>query len=1104
MSVNPGPNQGGPGQAIHGAGNNLPAASGNTHHERPEPIAEHDRIAPRVMPPASTLGSNKEYSDVVINFFDTLIIVEENGNNSKKFVQTEFLRRSAEQLDPLKQSCDQLARIARYPSDLFKVLDVITSGPPRATRDSYTDIVKALTESKEVMPALKTLYKPSAAVEGDDILIKPLMDWCKEAKESLIYLGSRCRMAVEALTIRNRAQTELDCLSRMYDELASTLCNRESVNRQAQKVVWLRSIFVETLDQYFKTHNQERCDHARLFLRNFNTVDQFVFEDIETRLSNSLGLWDTYPIVQDMDVYALNAYKTISNTLSPFLEKIRTFTPTAYEQSQMQANAISPKMAKLKDDANTYITSDQASLGQGNSLIKQMDNMRVLVQNLQLSGHFFDDTALELTQDEFEVLYAACRDKVASEESKKSLRDHRDKIEAQELAKSSMGSANLLAINPLKGIDTWLSFVRSHQEVVVLHESDQIRKAVTLKALQNKEDKAACLDLPYTEMMTWLRNKYDDPSQIVRIVETLKRLPTATSDKTSYHNLTQFSTAMNQLKLHQSESKLDKSTRRDLLRILLVREHLMQYIAEEREFEKTLKGDDSDDPNDAASIVSAGNDEDKELQRREFYVERMEHYLSVIRSMCTTISPHTSTKSTKQGGNSRTRGYAATPAQTGNTSVSNHICVLCKVQHKDNLGNTMLSLAKCPKFKKMAAQARFDLVTKVRYCKRCLKDKAHSNHANGCEESISRGRSCSNHDPPSTSHHVMLCLEPGKQNNKGKGSRSSTPKKPKKPYYKKSATSNNAVNVQGAVPPTHAPPPPNAFQYHLTPMVPQPGTPVSQQPTPAPVQQTTSHMANVSSTSQRTPVPPPVFETYAPRLLNTTKAFLANPGVPVEHDCDLVRELMSCATYVTAVANTQLGEDVHLLCMQDTGSGLGFCTFDAVRKLNLPQHGSWEGTIQTLDGDHQGVYPIFGIVLRDIHGQSHWVKLLGVHHIGKKSAIPQQRFTTMCQSFGLDPGSCQNTQGDFDILLGVDSCTLLADRAPQFTSAIFPEAAVFHSVLSPYYFIVGAAGSPLDHKNVRTCTYRCEQNIPNHFMPQRWHRQNAIAQTGSSPRVRYF
>ena len=82
MSANPGPNPGSPGQVIHGSSGNMPAAAGSPNHQRPEPIAEHDRIAPRVMPAASTLGSNKEYSDVVINFFDTLKVVAENGRES--------------------------------------------------------------------------------------------------------------------------------------------------------------------------------------------------------------------------------------------------------------------------------------------------------------------------------------------------------------------------------------------------------------------------------------------------------------------------------------------------------------------------------------------------------------------------------------------------------------------------------------------------------------------------------------------------------------------------------------------------------------------------------------------------------------------------------------------------------------------------------------------------------------------------------------------------------------------------------------------------------------------------------------------------------------
>ena len=172
-------------------------------------------------------------------------------------------------------------------------------------------------------------------------------------------------------------------------------------------------------------------------------------------------------------------------------------------------------------------------------------------------------------------------------------------------------------------------------------------------------------------MMTWLKNKYDNPNTLVRIIKNLKRLPPASSDKASYHNLNQFSMAMNQLKIHQCQNKLDKSTRHDLLRILLVREHLMQFIAEERNFERTLKGDDTDDPNDAASVGSAGNDDEKESERREFYIHRMEHFLSVIRSLYTTISP--TTKATKTPTGSRSRGYSSVPSQQSEGQIKEHI-----------------------------------------------------------------------------------------------------------------------------------------------------------------------------------------------------------------------------------------------------------------------------------------------------------------------------------------------------------------------------------------------------------------------------------------------
>ena len=71
--------------------------------------------------------------------------------------------------------------------------------------------------------------------------------------------------------------------------------------------------------------------------------------------------------------------------------------PTAYEKCQMQLKCITPKMQKLKVDADTYITSEEAqSIGQGSSLIKLMDNMRVLVQIYSYQDIFL--TTRQLTE----------------------------------------------------------------------------------------------------------------------------------------------------------------------------------------------------------------------------------------------------------------------------------------------------------------------------------------------------------------------------------------------------------------------------------------------------------------------------------------------------------------------------------------------------------------------------------------------------------------------------------------------------------------------------------------------------------------------------------
>ena len=302
-----------------------------------------------------------------------------------------------------------------------------------------------------------------------------------------------------------------------------------------------------------------------------------------------------------------------------------------------------------------------------------------------------------------------------------------------------------------------------------------------------------------------------------------------------------------------------------------------------------------------------------------------------------------------------------------------------------------------------------------------------------------------------------------------------------------------AVPVQYAAPQpgqiATVPLPPTVSQPQAQPVVAMPGT----QPM---VQQTGSHMV-----SSDTGIPKPedsypqvIGAPLAPRLLSVTRANLTAPAEHENHDCTPVRNLMSCGTYVTAIANTTSPHKYHTaLAMQDTGSGLGFVTLDLVRRLNLPRVGQWSGTIQTLDGNSTGTYSVFQLFLRDAHDMHQELLLLGVPWIGTKRAIPFQSFNAMCKSFGLDPSLTQNLEGCYDLLIGVDNCRLLADRIRGLQSPEYPDAVVYSSVLSPLYFIVGATGGSIADPKTRTCSYKCEQRVlaTNYYLPQHYMKSQA-------------
>ena len=68
--------------------------------------------------------------------------------------------------------------------------------------------------------------------------------------------------------------------------------------------------------------------------------------------------------------------------------------------------------------------------------------------------------------------------------------------------------------------------------------------------------------------------------------------------------------------------------------------------------------------------------------------------------------------------------------------------------------------------------------------------------------------------------------------------------------------------------------------------------------------------------------------------------------------------------------------------MADSGSGLGFITLSLTEQYQIPQAGVWTGSIETLQGDMHGTFPLYVVHFMDTMSQLHPAQLIGVETIG--------------------------------------------------------------------------------------------------------------------------
>ena len=251
--------------------------------------------------------------------------------------------------------------------------------------------------------------------------------------------------------------------------------------------------------------------------------------------------------------------------------------------------------------------------------------------------------------------------------------------------------------------------------------------------------------MTYDGIMSYLNSRYHDSSLIPRLVDRLLEMQQAKDNQISYENLTEFLSIWSQLELHHGTDRIDSYAREKLVFILLPKYLQFDFLKEQIMQEKAWKNQESANievDDNASTTFSLAKGEEYEDKRRAHFVDQMKVYSEIIRRIVMT-----NTVTSKKEKNQR-RNICS----VNNTSPHDRSCPACGSSECGGDGNPVESLADCDNFRAMPVSERYELICNLRFCKKCLSNKADV-HINGnCKQQNRRCSTCQ------SSHHELIHL----------------------------------------------------------------------------------------------------------------------------------------------------------------------------------------------------------------------------------------------------------------------------------------------------------------------------------------------------------
>ena len=996
-----------------------------------------------LIPPELTLSNplrrHNDYKAFYKALYLTLAVVEANVDGVvTSVVISTYLSMNQADFAAWKTTHPIMGTYTQVPPDLYRILQVLLQ-PPQGQQNSQ--LQNLLTDLALNNVLVGSQFGNGLDADEENLEHLVFKRWIQAGVISLLHQHEKGRMMVALYQRHVLIKEKLTELKNTYQRLLASLSNRKDTNDLALYVTRHHQKILEETKAYLEFTDNDIIRNIRMYIPDHSCLDDFSIvnpQGLEAIVEAS-EVWTFHHTSTTVNPLHLAPFNETANTLQPILDGIRSFQQSPKEAAIEQANNLKPDIVQLMTDVGKFLDGNR-TLGGAKTFRASLTSIKGYLDGFRPHGITINVDTVGTSNSIMLQYSTELENFITDKESENRKAENQARVEASELSKS----APTLKLPELHNFDSWLSWKSSHDAILPLHRSELIKKQILRNSLRNQDDLMRTKDLEYQQALEYLERRYNSPFLIPKLIESLVNMKKASDNYSSYKNLTAFVALYSQLKSQKAEGKLDSAVRDRLLPVVLHGANLSLFYRDSAKHEKQMKDQEAASSPDHISILSQAQGEEYEEKRREFFVQELMTYLDVTRR----IVSATGSAGEERPKHKNHKNFSTHPT-------SGHLCPVCNEAHTSKNGEPLQSLSRCTRFLGMDVKTRLSNVRKFNYCTRCLRSKSDPAHLNpdgkGCRISNDKGWHCTKCVPPSKTHHPLLhdgdlsaanaSRSHGRGGQGGQGGGRGGPKRGRgrgagHRAYHTGHGDHQAHHGQGAgggdAPNDDCPVPDEDNDN-------------------CPFPDGDDDNINVTGSN----------------ILPCYKTFhQSNFGL------DKRRFFITCCQEIQLKSN---GKIFNAICLLDIGSSMGYCTTELAERCGLKQSGSWEGEVSTLHGSKPGIYPIFVVDLLDKDGNIISVKFLGAPRIGQKQALPNKLFKRLCHDFKLSPGSVQNIGGEISLLLGLDQCSLLADKNTEYVNQNYPELYVCSSALSYSYIFCGSLGRELLHADeVSTVCFKAD------------------------------